>query len=101
MLIDDLDLHDDVIYFIDSSYKRGIDEVVEEHLEAQPRGRLFSYNEKTDKLELLGEKLYFPNGIQLSPYKDYLLINENTMSRIIRQIFLFFYGLSRFKLIKL
>ena len=81
-MTNDLDINGDMIYFVDSSDLRDINEAVEEHLEAQPRGRLFSYNEKTDKLTLLLDHLYFPNGLQL--YKDYILINENSMARIIK-----------------
>jgi sugar lactone lactonase YvrE len=83
-LVNDLDVHGDMIYFIDSSYVRDINEAVEELLEAQPRGRLFSYNMHTDELKLLRADLYFPNGLQLGPEKDYLLINENVMSRIVK-----------------
>ena len=78
----DLDIDGDIIYFIDTSYSRGFNEVLEEHTEAHPRGRLFSYNEKTNELIVLFEGLYFPNGLQLTPNKDSLLINENSMSRI-------------------
>lgn len=83
-LVNDLDLDGDIIYFIDSSYERDINEAIEEHMEALPRGRLFSYNEKTDKIEFLLENLYFPNGLQLLPTKEAILINENSMSRIIK-----------------
>ena len=83
-LVNDLDIDGDVIYFIDSSYEREVNEAIEEHIEALARGRLFSFNEKTNKLELLLENLYFPNGLQLTPNKDALLINENSMSRILK-----------------
>lgn len=83
----DLDLDGDVIYFIDTSYARGVNEFLEEHVEALPRGRLFSYNEKTDKLEVLLNDLFFPNGMQLTPTNDVILINENTMARITKYFF--------------
>ncbi|CAF0907810.1 unnamed protein product [Brachionus calyciflorus] len=79
----DLDFDQDTIYFIDTSYERGANDFLFEYLEAQPRGRLFSYNEKTNELNLLLENLYFPNGLQLTPDKNSILINENTMSRIL------------------
>ena len=82
--VNDLDLDGDVVYFIDSSFEREVNEAIEEHFEALPRGRLFSYDMKADKLELLLENLYFPNGLQLTPEKDALLINENSMARIIK-----------------
>ncbi len=83
-LLDDLDLDGDMIYFIDSSYEREYSEYLEEHIEALSRGRLFRYNQTSDQLEFLIENLYFPNGLQLSPNKDAILINENTMARIIK-----------------
>ena len=83
----DLDLDGDVIYFIDTSYARGVNEFLEEYVEALPRGRLFSYNEKTDKLEVLLKDLFFPNGMQLTPTNDVMLINENTMARITKYFF--------------
>lgn len=74
----------DLIYFIDSSFENTINEAIEEHIEGLPQGRLFVYNEKIDKLEMLLDNLFFPNGLQLFPSKDSILINENVMARIIR-----------------
>ncbi|RNA34547.1 Adipocyte plasma membrane-associated, partial [Brachionus plicatilis] len=79
----DLDIDQDLIFFVDTSYVRSVDQGLLEYLEAQPRGRLFSYNEKTDQLDLLLENLFFPNGLQLMPDKNSILINENEMSRIV------------------
>lgn len=85
MFTNDLDIDDEgVIYFVDSSYSRGVNEFLEEHIEAHARGRLFSFDPRTEKLDMLLSGLYFPNGITLTPSKDALLINENTMARIIR-----------------
>lgn len=84
-LTNDLDIDDDgVIYFVDTSYLRDMNELLEEHIEAQPRGRLFSYNQNTNEVKLLINDLFFPNGMQLTPEKDALLIDENTMARIIK-----------------
>jgi sugar lactone lactonase YvrE len=80
----DMDLAGDVIYFVDSSFERDVNEAIEEHFEAQPRGRLYSFDLKTNELTLLLEGLYFPNGLELSPNKDYVLINENTAAKIIK-----------------
>lgn len=80
----DLDLDGDMIYFLDTTYSRNVNEFLEEHIEAQPRGRLFSFNEKTNELKLLKENLFFPNGIQLTPDNQALLINENTQARILK-----------------
>jgi adipocyte plasma membrane-associated protein len=83
-LLNDLDFDGDFIYFIDSSYERTVNEAAEEHLEIQPRGRLFRINEKTNELEFILDNLYFPNGLQLTPDKKVALINENSMSRILK-----------------
>ena len=81
----DLDIDDQgMIYFVDTSYLRDVNDFLNEYFEAQPRGHLFSYNEKTNELKLLLEDLYFPNGIQLTPNKDSLLIDENTMALSLR-----------------
>ncbi len=82
--MNDLDIDGDVFYFIDSSYAYDFNSAKRDLMEGQSRGRLFSYNQFTDELKLLLEGLHFPNGLQLGPSKDYLLINENTMSRIIK-----------------
>ena len=85
-MTNDLDLDDarDLIYFVDSSDVRNVNEAIEEHLEARPRGRLFVYNEKTDQLELLLDKLYFPNGLEFGPKKEFLFVTENSHARILK-----------------
>ena len=83
-LTNDLDIDGDKIYFIDSSYERNVNEAIEETIEGLARGRLFVYDEASDNLELIIENLYFPNGLQLMPDTESILINENSMSRIIR-----------------
>jgi sugar lactone lactonase YvrE len=83
-LVNDLDFDGDEIYAIDSSFEREVNEAVEEHIEANARGRLFRYNEKKNELEILLANLYFPNGLQLMPDKESILINENSMARILR-----------------
>jgi sugar lactone lactonase YvrE len=84
----DMDISGDLVYFIDSSYERDVNEAIEEHIEAQPRGRFFSFDSKTDQLTILLADLYFPNGLELGPNKDYALINENSAARIIKSGFL-------------
>lgn len=81
----DLDIDDaGVIYFVDTSYLRGVNDFLKEYIETQPRGRLFSYNPQSNELKLLLDGLYFPNGMTLTPTKDALLVNENTQARIIK-----------------
>ena len=83
-MVNDLDIDGDLIYLIDSSYVREVNEAVEEAIEGQARGRLFVYNELTDTLEFLAGGFMFPNGLQLMPNKKEILINECSSSRIIK-----------------
>jgi sugar lactone lactonase YvrE len=104
---EDLDIDGDDIYFVDSSYKHDINEAIQDIVHAFPGGRyfiierifsilmvnsklklnfkrLFRYNVKKDTLELLADKLYYPNGVQLTPKKDAILVNEFSMARIVK-----------------
>ncbi|CAF1093446.1 unnamed protein product, partial [Brachionus calyciflorus] len=81
---EDLDIEGDDIYFVDSTDKHSLNEAIEDIIFSYPSGRLFRYNEKLDQLDLLLDHLYFPNGVQLTPKKDALLINEFSYARIIK-----------------
>lgn len=83
-LVNDLDIDGNIIYFLDTSYARGVDEALVEFGEAQPRGRMFKYDQSNDKIELLLQGLYFPNGLTLTPSKDAILVNEMTATRILK-----------------
>jgi sugar lactone lactonase YvrE len=83
-LANDLDIDGDDIYFVDTSYVRDITDIFLELVETSPRGRLFHFNEKTNELQVLLEGIYFPNGIQLMPDKESLLISELGLNRITR-----------------
>jgi len=83
-MVNDLDIDGDLIYLIDSSYEREVNEAIEEAIEGQARGRLFVYNQLTDILEFLAGGFMFPNGLQLMPNKKEILINECSSSRIIK-----------------
>jgi sugar lactone lactonase YvrE len=83
--IDDLDIdQDDNIYFTVSTRKRELHESVELHVETIPDGRVFSYNEKTNELSLLIDNMIFPNGIQLSPNNEFLIVAEHGMARLVK-----------------
>ncbi len=83
-LLNDLEVDGNIIYFIDTSYLRGVDEILVEFGEGQPRGRFFKFDQSTGQLVLLLENLYFPNGLTLMPNKDAILINEMTQTRILK-----------------
>ena len=81
---EDLDIDGDNIYFVDSTDKHGLNQAMEDIIFLNPSGRVFRYNEKNDELDLVLDNLYYPNGIQLTPNKDALLINEFSKARIIK-----------------
>jgi sugar lactone lactonase YvrE len=81
---EDLDLDGDDIYFVDSSYKYNINEAIQDIVHTFPGGRLFKYNVKHNTIDLLADKLYYPNGVQLTPKKDAVLVNEFSMARIVK-----------------
>lgn len=82
--VEDIDLDGDLIYFADASYKHDVNEAIADVTHAFPGGRLFVYNERIDKLELIADGLYYPNGLQLSPNGDALFVNEFSMARIVK-----------------
>lgn len=81
---DDLDIDGDMIYFVDLSHKYAYNEVMIDFVRALPYGRVFAYNETNDRLELINDKLYLPNGIQLTPDKTELIISEPTRARLVK-----------------
>ena len=83
-LLNDLDVDGNIIYFVETSFLRGIDEIFVEFAEGQPRGRLFKFDQSTGQLVLLLENLYLPNGLTLTPNKDAILINEMGQTRILK-----------------
>jgi sugar lactone lactonase YvrE len=82
MLLNDIDLDGDMIYFIDSSSKNNVNNAVLDILESFPLGRLFSFNEKSNELKLVKSQLYFPNGLQILPNKEAILVNECSAATI-------------------
>uniref|UniRef100_A0A182J858 Strictosidine synthase conserved region domain-containing protein n=1 Tax=Anopheles atroparvus TaxID=41427 RepID=A0A182J858_ANOAO len=54
---------------------------------ANPSGRLFQYDRATGKNKVLLDRLYFANGVALSPDEEFVLVAE-TMASQIRRYFL-------------
>jgi sugar lactone lactonase YvrE len=79
-----IDKNDNIIYIVDASYAREPAEAHLEHLEARPRGRLFRYNETDKRLEIVVDGLYFPNGVDLWPDGESILVSESSLGRILR-----------------
>ena len=47
---------------------------------------LLEYDTKTQEVKVLLDQLRFPNGVQLSPAEDFVLVAETTMARIRRYV---------------
>ncbi|XP_070578296.1 adipocyte plasma membrane-associated protein-like [Ptychodera flava] len=83
--LNDLDVQKDgIIYFTDSSYRWQRRENRYAALEGGECGRLLWYNPVTRKAKVLLKNLHFPNGVQLSPQQDYLLVSETSRARILK-----------------
>ncbi|XP_073484048.1 adipocyte plasma membrane-associated protein isoform X1 [Aquarana catesbeiana] len=72
------------IYFTDSSSKWQRREYPLLVMEGTDDGRLLEYDTLTKEVKVLMAGLRFPNGIQLSPAEDFVLVAETTMARVKR-----------------
>ncbi len=82
---DDLDIaKDGKIYFTDASNRYGPDQLLYDLFDHRPNGRLLCYDPATKETKLLLDKLYFANGVALSPDESFVLVNETYAYRITR-----------------
>lgn len=72
------------IYFTDSSSKWQRRDYLLLVMEGTDDGRLLEYDTVTKEVKVLLDQLQFPNGVQLSPEEDFVLVAETTMARIRR-----------------
>ncbi|KAL6039419.1 hypothetical protein STEG23_012993, partial [Scotinomys teguina] len=72
------------IYFTDSSSKWQRRDYLLLVMEGTDDGRLLEYDTVTKEVKVLLDQLRFPNGVQLSPEEDFVLVAETTMARIRR-----------------
>nr|XP_025959975.1 adipocyte plasma membrane-associated protein isoform X3 [Dromaius novaehollandiae] len=72
------------IYFTDSSSKWQRRDYLFLIMEGTDDGRLLEYDTVTKEVKVLMVGLQFPNGVQLSPAEDFVLVQETTMARIRR-----------------
>ncbi len=83
LFADDLEIDSSgIIYFTDASDKFAVEEFKLDLLEHQPNGRFLSYDPSTQKVELLIDDMYFPNGVAVSHDNDFVLINETGTYRV-------------------
>uniref|UniRef100_A0A8C6E1I2 Adipocyte plasma membrane-associated protein n=1 Tax=Moschus moschiferus TaxID=68415 RepID=A0A8C6E1I2_MOSMO len=72
------------IYFTDSSSKWQRRDYLLLLMEGTDDGRLLEYDTQTKEVKVLLDHLRFPNGVQLSPAEDFVLVAELAMVRIRR-----------------
>ncbi|XP_062102741.1 protein STRICTOSIDINE SYNTHASE-LIKE 5-like [Humulus lupulus] len=82
MLTNCVDVAEDgTIYFTDSSNKYSLHEAVWDILEANPNGRLLSYDPHTNQTKVLLSHIYFANGVLVSPDQTCLIFCESLLRR--------------------
>ena len=85
LFADDLDIaQDGAIYFSDLSIKYSFSESMRDFFEFRPNGRLYVYDPKTEKAQLVLEGLYGANGVAVSPDQSYVLVAETYTYRVQR-----------------
>ncbi|XP_062852005.1 adipocyte plasma membrane-associated protein [Trichomycterus rosablanca] len=72
------------VYFTDSSSKWQRRDFMKLIMEATADGRVLEYDTDTKEVTVVMENLRFPNGIQLLPDEESVLVAETTMARIRR-----------------
>ncbi|KAM9727876.1 adipocyte plasma membrane-associated protein [Menidia menidia] len=72
------------LYFTDSSSRWQRRDYLHLIMEATADGRVLEYDMETRELTVVMENLRFPNGIQLLPDEESVLVAETTMARIRR-----------------
>nr|XP_025688752.1 adipocyte plasma membrane-associated protein isoform X2 [Arachis hypogaea] len=81
---DVIEASDGIVYFSVASTKFGLHNWYLDVLEARPNGQLLMYNPYTNEVDIVIDKLHFPNGVALSKDEDYLLVSETWKSRVLR-----------------
>ncbi len=83
--VDDVDIAaDGTIYFSDASDKFSFENTLADLMEHRPNGRLLAYDPETRTTRLLLDKLYFANGVAVSPDQSFVLVNETGAYRTTR-----------------
>uniref|UniRef100_A0A0N4Z335 Str_synth domain-containing protein n=1 Tax=Parastrongyloides trichosuri TaxID=131310 RepID=A0A0N4Z335_PARTI len=83
--LDDLTIYNEnEIFVTDASTKYGYDDVLKVFFEHQPRGRILRINIKTGKASEEATGFYFPNGIQMHPDGDSIVVCDFNSANIWR-----------------
>ncbi|XP_078161555.1 protein STRICTOSIDINE SYNTHASE-LIKE 6-like [Carex rostrata] len=72
---------DGTIYFTDTSYKYNYKNLILDMLEAQPHGRLMSFDPSNKNTTVLVKDLYFANGVSVAPDHKSLIYCETVLRR--------------------
>ncbi|KAK3752962.1 hypothetical protein RRG08_021206 [Elysia crispata] len=75
---------DGTILFTDSSARWPRQEMFSILLEGESTGRLLAYSDTSNKAIVVLDNLSFPNGLQLGPNDEYLLIAETGRAKILK-----------------
>jgi sugar lactone lactonase YvrE len=75
---------DGTIYFTETSDRFPFSNVMAEIIESRPNGRLFAFTPESGETRQLLDRLYFANGVAISPDQSFLLFCETTRYRIQR-----------------
>ncbi|KAM3690763.1 hypothetical protein ACB094_09G146500 [Castanea mollissima] len=80
----DIDEHEDVIYFTDTSRSFQRRQFMSSILNLDKTGRLLKYNKSNKEVTVLLDDLAFANGVALSNDRSFVLVAETTTCRILR-----------------
>jgi sugar lactone lactonase YvrE len=81
----DLDVASDgTIYFTDASSKFPLAVYKQDLFEHRPNGRLLAYEPATKRTRIVRDKLYFANGVAISPDQSFVLVAETGKYRVLR-----------------
>lgn len=82
---------DGLVYFTDSSthfnpekYGGTLEASVLDLLEHDPNGRLFRYDPESNEVDLILDRLQFPNGVAVDPSGEFLLLAETGHYRVLK-----------------
>ncbi|XAR69598.1 Strictosidine synthase [Bertholletia excelsa] len=80
----DIDDHEDVIYFTDTSTRFQRRQFMASVLSGDKTGRLMKYNKSTKEVVVLMQGLAFANGVALSKDQSFILVAETSTGKILR-----------------
>jgi sugar lactone lactonase YvrE len=75
---------DGTVYFTDSSDRYRLPEYKRDLMEYRPNGRLLAYEPASGRTSVVAERLYFPNGVALTPDESALMFAETSAHRLMR-----------------